>query len=274
MNNEELVEQIYNVLVERFGVGEVFLKKYRKTRLKDITWKEFIKAALELEVHKDLASYCAYSTTDNFSEATRIRFPSITKDKSRRLWYSYFYSLVGKKRCLCCRLILPYEDFNLSSSSKDGCQTTCIYCAHEYYQENKESILLAQKKRYIESKETVLEQKKKYRQANRESIALSSRLYYLSNKDSILSKNKEYALKHPAETKARLAKYRASKLKATPKWADQEAIKLIYATVPEGWHVDHIVPLQGKLVCGLHCEFNLQHLSAQANLSKGNKHEP
>ncbi len=66
-------------------------------------------------------------------------------------------------------------------------------------------------------------------------------------------------------------KYKVSRFNAMPKWANYKVIKEIYASCPIGYHVDHIVPLQNDLVCGLHCEFNLQHLSAQDNLSKGNK---
>lgn len=64
---------------------------------------------------------------------------------------------------------------------------------------------------------------------------------------------------------------RALKLNATPKWADLEKIKEIYLNCPAGYHVDHIVPLKGKNICGLHIETNLQYLPASENLKKSNK---
>jgi hypothetical protein len=60
-------------------------------------------------------------------------------------------------------------------------------------------------------------------------------------------------------------------LQRLPTWADKSAIKDFYLNCPEGYHVDHVIPLQGKIVSGLHVLENLQYLPAKENMSKGNK---
>lgn len=60
----------------------------------------------------------------------------------------------------------------------------------------------------------------------------------------------------------------------TPKWADRNLIRQFYVNKPEGYHVDHIVPLRGKLVSGLHVESNLQYLPASENMRKHNTFNP
>ena len=55
-----------------------------------------------------------------------------------------------------------------------------------------------------------------------------------------------------------------------PSWANRDKIKKIYQNCPVGFHVDHIVPLKGKFVSGLHVEFNLQYLPALENIRKKN----
>lgn len=76
---------------------------------------------------------------------------------------------------------------------------------------------------------------------------------------------------NPGKYRAQKAKRRSALLNAIPPWADLEEIKKVYENCPPGHHVDHIVPLQGRNVCGLHVKWNLQYLSAQENIRKGNR---
>jgi hypothetical protein len=79
-------------------------------------------------------------------------------------------------------------------------------------------------------------------------------------------------------TKARKARLKTQKRiktikQATPLWYEAEKVNLIYQKAKEwGFHVDHVIPLQGKNVCGLHCWANLQLLDKHLNSKKRNKH--
>ncbi|MGE5650939.1 MAG: HNH endonuclease signature motif containing protein [Bacillota bacterium] len=79
---------------------------------------------------------------------------------------------------------------------------------------------------------------------------------------------------NPGAVNAEQARRRAMQLKATPPWADLGEIRRIYERASVlGLEVDHIIPLRNKIVCGLHVEANLQLLTAEENLKKGNKFE-
>ena len=94
---------------------------------------------------------------------------------------------------------------------------------------------------------------------------------------------KKYRLKNKGLYNALGAKRRAQRLQATPQWLtdfDHTYIKCLYQLASmrtresgEAWHVDHIVPLRGKNVSGLHVPWNLQVIPATENLSKSNKFE-
>lgn len=76
------------------------------------------------------------------------------------------------------------------------------------------------------------------------------------------------------------AKRRSIKKQRCPSWADLNAIKAIYQKAQDisrrtgiPHHVDHVIPLSGKFVSGLHVHFNLEILTATENIKKGNYHE-
>jgi hypothetical protein len=111
---------------------------------------------------------------------------------------------------------------------------------------------------------------KKWKQANPEYMAGPA-------KESI----KAWKQANPNKVSAASAKRRATKLNASPPWLTKEQFKEIefYYTLAkelqwlseEPLEVDHVVPLQGENVSGLHVPWNLQVLPKQLNLSKGNR---
>lgn len=83
-----------------------------------------------------------------------------------------------------------------------------------------------------------------------------------------VANNPDYKAKKNAWTRNR----QAMKLNATPSWANKEKMEELYV-VGKYWglEVDHIVPLNGDAVCGLHVENNLQLLTKTYNIQKSNK---
>lgn len=88
-------------------------------------------------------------------------------------------------------------------------------------------------------------------------------------KTAIWAKNNPETAKR--NSRISTAKYKAAKLNASPLWADKRAIKEIYNNCPQNMEVDHIVPLQGEFVSGLHVSNNLQYLTKSHNSGKRNK---
>ena len=64
--------------------------------------------------------------------------------------------------------------------------------------------------------------------------------------------------------------YKSRLRKATPAWADKAAIRKIYAEKPEGCDVDHVIPIRGEMVSGLHVPSNLAYLTKEENMKKSN----
>jgi hypothetical protein len=101
------------------------------------------------------------------------------------------------------------------------------------------------------------------------------------NPDKYNAKQRKWCQQNLGKMNAKTAKRNAAKLERTPAWLNDvhlKEIKELYIIASElswlsegGLTVDHIVPLQGDNVSGLHVPWNLQVLPASYNYSKGNK---
>ena len=111
--------------------------------------------------------------------------------------------------------------------------------------------------------------------------AKSKEKYRINNREKCQEINRQYRLKNKGIFANKEAKRRVNKLDATSPWADLNKIKEIYIMAQrlrknmpkQNFHVDHIIPLKGKNVCGLHVENNLRIIDGLSNMKKGNKLE-
>ncbi len=193
-----------------------------------------------------------------------------------------------------CQKSKPLSEFPKDRSRKDGygywckeCQRaankTSYYKNHKarkaasnlYAQTHKEEARINSKAHYEANKESISARQSKWYQENRETKLAYSKEHRLDNIDSYKSYEKAYRDSHKSERTAAWNKRRALKLNQTPPDADFKKIAEFYEeserlTRETGMshHVDHIIPLSKG---GLHHEDNLQVLTAEENLKKGNK---
>ena len=127
---------------------------------------------------------------------------------------------------------------------------------------------------YLNNRERLLKYASDLQQTEKGKLQKNARnkKYFKTEKGKIAMKKFYSTIKGKSLRRSKEAKRRSSKLQRTPAWADLKAIRQFYANCPKGYHVDHIVPLQGVNVSGFHVLNNLQYLSASENCSKGNKY--
>jgi len=207
------------------------------------------------------------------------------------------------KYCNTCKTEKPRSEFNKHKRMRDGLASQCRECKKvtdaKYRAENAEKISEGKRKCYQRRKEHYNKKSLEWARNNPEARKDIVNRSYEKNREAKLA----YSTKYRAENKERYkvwvrnwvernrdldrakhSRRRVAKLNAQPSWLteDQEAEINHFYTVArdceivtgEPYHVDHIVPLQGKDICGLHVPWNLQVLPADLNLSKSNKHDP
>ena len=102
--------------------------------------------------------------------------------------------------------------------------------------------------------------------------SVSNKEQYGSAKTKLAHEESYNRNKHKITERNIYSKYKRSL--RIPTWSEQEQIQQFYKLCPTGYHVDHILPLQGTYVSGLHVLGNLQYLPEKDNLVKGNKFTP
>lgn len=200
------------------------------------------------------------------------------------------------KICNLCKVDLPLDKFTFSCNRY---KSACKECINAYYRKKRrdnpvklegEKLLKSRersKRFYHKNKHRLKRTKEKAREyhetnyaRNSEKIRARRKEYYAKNKERETKRNAEYAKNNKGRCNAIKLKYHAKKLKATPSWADSEKIRIVYEKAEwlsnlmgKVFHVDHVIPLQGENVCGLHVWENLQILEYSINCSKKNKED-
>ena len=217
------------------------------------------------------------------------------------------------KTCKGCLEIKPLSLFNKHKNMADGHLNYCKVCHYEKNKANRLANPDSRKAEYARLRDRkgfmTREEYNAKRKENPKSRQEINKDYFLKNKNKMLAYAKQYAKENKERIAARkaativerrevkrlwrknnlalvladCAKRRASKLQRTPAWLtefDHLKMKCYYQVAAmrtresgEVWHVDHIIPLQGKNVCGLHVPSNLQIIPAIENMRKNNHYE-
>jgi hypothetical protein len=222
---------------------------------------------------------------------TRKRCGTCGKLKPLDAYYRRTDSKALKSDCKTCynaKLKASYEKNKAKKLAK---------CA-EYRKQHKKQIAEYHRGWNKRNKEHVAKRSAEYRRRPevRERIKAQQHDWYAEHATAIQAKRKarleanpeikkrqrEYELRYARLNKdiwnAKTNRRRVKRVSATPKWANSKAIRGFYAkaarlTAQTGIKhvVDHVVPLQGKNVCGLHVENNLRVVTEKVNLEKFNK---
>jgi hypothetical protein len=166
------------------------------------------------------------------------------------------------KNCTKCGQGKTISEFGPSKQRKDGLRPWCKVCHNAANAKWR----LANSNYYIARHDESPDRRKKYDAAYKKKNPTYLKEYYEANKHEFIG---------------RVNKRRSKAEYATPSWADKNKMRLMYRLASNlnrlhgfaKYHVDHIVPLQGKRVSGLHVHNNLRILSALENKSKFNKWE-
>lgn len=185
------------------------------------------------------------------------------------------------KACIKCHLSLPFEFFYMRKDSglrRNQCNNCIKTRAKKWHFGNREQSLKNKRNWALSHPEKIKEMGRSWRAANRDKANAFGRAYRVKNGDKLRAWFREYSIRWCRKNPDKVATYRTNRralARRVPKWADLWQMDNFYlSAITLGLTVDHIVPLNSKIVCGLHCDTNLALMDGRENTSKGNRRWP
>lgn len=208
------------------------------------------------------------------------------------------------KLCNCCQQTKPIDAFYSQKRGIHGVKAQCKLCFNalrsarwatrskeavqkdlarqaEYRERNREKLREYHREWSTLNPEKIRAYSKVYRSNNSEQVKDRCLAWQKANPEKVVAKSIRWQKRHPERAVAAVMKREARKRQAYAPW-DQEftdfvsleaahLCKLREAATGIKWHVDHVIPLGGEEVCGLHVWNNMQVIPGVLNVRKGNK---
>lgn len=167
---------------------------------------------------------------------------------------------------MICSICLTDKESDLFPKTPTGFRSYCKVC----YTVKKREARRDPERRAVHNKAC-----REWAASNKEKTKCIKKKWSLSNPDKVREAKRTWSINNPGVEASYCAHRRATKKNATPSWFDRSEVQYIYKLAKErGLVVDHIVPLNSDLVCGLHVQDNLRCISAELNCRKGNTYWP
>jgi hypothetical protein len=186
--------------------------------------------------------------------------------------------------CKQCGELKSASHFSVDRTVKAGLRSKCKKCSNknsaQRYQETREKHLAKNREYYKENKARKAATNRIWYELTKDQRRLNRREYYAKNPDKVKETNRNWRTENPHLIPAYGAKRRAATIQRTPRWLTPDdhafisglydSCLIITALTGIKHHVDHVLPLQGKYISGLHVPGNLQILTAVENSQKLN----
>lgn len=169
------------------------------------------------------------------------------------------------KKCSKCLLEKTLIEFWKNKQTRDGLHYRCKVCAR-----------LRERLRYYKYKDKDLARESSYREKRKYKIKKTHSEYYKKNREKLLKQSKEWKKRNPEKVRQRHLRRSLFEKLSIPKWVKRSKINKIYNEAIEMTEktgikhvVDHIYPLDHKILCGLTVPWNLRVITNEENIKKG-----